>query len=318
MTTRLPEIPVFVATRTDDVPAGCARYAAVDGSVPGATATWDHHATGEPINLDAMPDRIAPTAFDGVGTTMADTDAVVAAAVVLLGGKAAVHPDALEALAAASHRCDHLVRHPAVSDEADRIGDELNRYVSGRIAAAPREQVSRVFGELAREIAEAIARGTPLPGLADSSAAEDRLAEELDRAGRIRISGPVGVVDLRGHGKVPPAPIYRRHRRPLGLFVEDHPSGGIRYTVGVNPFVPDAPTDLGPLLWALAAAEFAHGPPALSPDPVAGSENWGGRATVFGSPWNYGSRLEVEVVVGAMKHGLTGATRPDGSPASVA
>jgi len=69
--------------------------------------------------------------------------------------------------------------------------------------------------------------------------------------------------------------------------------------VGVNPLGPP-PDDLGPALARLAALEHAHGPPALLPRPGPGSENWGGRATVFGSPWNYGSRLQPEEVARAV------------------
>lgn len=64
----------------------------------------------------------------------------------------------------------------------------------------------------------------------------------------------------------------------------------------------------GPALRALARAEHAHGPPALAPDPVPGAENWGGRATVFGSPWNYGSRLEPAEVAGIVERALFGGS----------
>jgi len=50
-------------------------------------------------------------------------------------------------------------------------------------------------------------------------------------------------------------------------------------------------------LAALGAVEFSHGPPCLAPEPVPGSENWGGRQRVFGSPWNYGSRIVPSQVV---------------------
>ncbi|MFN7145631.1 MAG: hypothetical protein ACK4YP_17780, partial [Myxococcota bacterium] len=62
--------------------------------------------------------------------------------------------------------------------------------------------------------------------------------------------------------------------------------------------------DLVLVLAALAAAEFAHGPPARAPSATPGSENWGGRREVGGSPWNYGSRLGVEEVVGALRAAL--------------
>jgi hypothetical protein len=56
----------------------------------------------------------------------------------------------------------------------------------------------------------------------------------------------------------------------------------------------------------LATAEHAHGAPSVSSVPGPGSENWGGRATVFGSPWNYGSRLSVDEVMRWVGEGIEG------------
>ena len=75
-------LPCFVATRREDVPVGLVRYVSVDGSVPGAAVTWDHHVTGECINLDAMPETFDACGFDGVGTTLADLDAAASAVAV--------------------------------------------------------------------------------------------------------------------------------------------------------------------------------------------------------------------------------------------
>jgi hypothetical protein len=76
-----PPLTLFVATRREDIPAGVHRYASVDGSVPGAALVWDHHITGEPISLDALPATVSLANLDGLGTTLADTDAVIGAAV---------------------------------------------------------------------------------------------------------------------------------------------------------------------------------------------------------------------------------------------
>ena len=42
----------FVATHAAQIPADVTRFLSVDGSVPGAVVTWDHHVTGERVNLD--------------------------------------------------------------------------------------------------------------------------------------------------------------------------------------------------------------------------------------------------------------------------
>lgn len=296
---------VFVATSREEVPSGCRRYASVDGSVPGAVVTWDHHRTGEPINLDAMPDVVDVAGLDGVGTTLADTDALVSVVAVLLGGKARLPPGVRTVFEAASHRCDHLAAHPRVDRAADEAGLGLHRFVTEALGAAPREAVSGTFAGLCRDLAGVVREGRPLPRAADSGS-RSRDAERLDAEGRIRRREMVAVIDLRGRDPVPPDAIYARVGRPVGIFVADHRKGGVVYTVGVNPFVRNAPADLTPALAALARAEFSHGPPALAPTPLPGSENWGGRATVFGSPWNYGSRLAPDEVAAIVEAAIPG------------
>lgn len=287
-------IVVFVATRREDVPAGVSRYASVDGSVPGATVVWDHHVTGEPVSLDAMPEIVSLDGLDGLGTTLADTDAVVGAVIALLGGLARVPDARLPVLRAASFHCDHLRGAPGVTGEADRLGRGLHAYVS-RALAVPRSETSPVFARLVREVYDAITEGRALPFAEEPVAPVRPLREE----GRLTEHGPVALVDLRGLGEsIDPIACYAQHRCPVAVTVADHSKGGTRYTVGVNPHVADAPTDLRPALVAVARAEHAHGPPCRAVEPLPGNENWGGRATVFGSPWNYGSRLmPIEVVV---------------------
>jgi hypothetical protein len=295
---RLPALPIFVATRRADVPAACRRYLSVDGSVPGAALTWDHHVTGEPVNLGAMPARLDPAAFDGVGTTLADTDALASVVAVLFGGADALPPRARDALLAASWFCDHLVPHPALSPAANRTGRRLDRYVSAALARRATAPGSE-FARLCRLVARRIADGRPLPGRAGAPSAATLRA--LATSGRLRLVGDLLLADLRGlppGAAPPPLAVYRwRPAARLAVLVGDHRSGGPRYTVGRNPLSSRAPTDLTPLLAALAAAEFAHGPPALRPEARPGAENWGGRREVGGSPWNYGSRLSVDDVL---------------------
>jgi len=294
----LPPLPIFVATRRADVPAACRRYLSVDGSVPGAALTLDHHVTGEPVNLLAMPGRVDPAAFDGVGTTLADTDALASVVAVLLGGADAIPPRARDALLAASWFCDHLVPHPGLSAAANRAGRRLDRYVSAALARRPAARSSE-FARLCRLVARRIAAGRSLPGRAAGPAG--RTIQALTTSGRLRLVGDVLLADLRGlpPGAAPsPLAVYRwRPAARLAVLVGDHTTGGTRYTVGRNPLSARAPADLGPLLAALAAAEFAHGAPALRPEARPGAENWGGRREVGGSPWNYGSRLTVDDVL---------------------
>jgi hypothetical protein len=298
----LDNLVVFVATRSEEVPAACRRYASVDGSVPGATVTWDHHVTGEAINLDAMPAVIDAAELDGVGTTSPDTDALASVVGVLFGGKAGLPDRHRRALEAASYRCDHLRPHPTYGGDTDRLGRGLNAWVSARLAAE-RDPVARarVFASLCRKVAEAIAAGEDLPADTSSLHASVLAAERLDAEGRIRRLGRVAVVDLRDREPVAPEALYERVSCPVAVVVETHPAGGAKYTVGVDPCSAEAPATLARALAELATAEYRRGPPARAPEPVPGAENWGGRATVFGSPWNYGSRLEPDEVVAIVR-----------------
>lgn len=290
---------IFVATRPEDVPPECRRFLSVDGSVPGHAARFDHHVTGEPINLDALPPVIDPSRYDGVATTLADTDAVASVVAVLFGGPSALPPTVRAVLEAASHQCDHLAPHPAHDAETNRLGRGLLDWTAQRLGGPP-EQTSQRFAAVCREVADVVATGAPLP-YDDSFERQRERARALVAAGRVREVAGVALVDTRGEPGLDPLALYEHVATPVGVFLSDHARGGRRYAVGVNPLRTPRPADLGPALQALAAAEYAHGDPARRAEPGPESENWGGRATVFGSPWNYGSRLtpdEVATITG--------------------
>ena len=286
-------LTIFLATRAEQVPAGVRRFFSVDGSVPGAARCWDHHITGERINLDAMPDLIDPSGFDGVGTTLADVDALASVVAVLLGGKARIPAPYLALLEGASHWCDHLAPHPAHDAATNRLGRGFLDAVDEQLDRRDREEA---FRDACLDTVERIRKGEALP-YSDRWSEQQRIAEQLDREGRVVRGGRVALVDLREAPRVDPLAIYLRHSCPVAVTLGEHAQGGHRYTVGINPSVPGPLTDLSALLGALAAAEFAHGAPCLGAAPLPGNENWGGRATVFGSPWNYPSRLSPDEVV---------------------
>jgi hypothetical protein len=303
MTLRFGHLAVFVATRSEDVPPDCARYLSVDGSVPGAELTWDHHLSGERINLEAMPEEFDAADYQGVGTTLPDADALASVVAVLLGGKARLPAQARAILESASFWCDHLRAHPEHDPGINRLGRGLLDAIDGRIGSLRGAAATPVFARLAFELAAIAQQAKPFP-------CEDRWGAEIERAeravaeGRLVAYGPVMLVDLRGFGQVDPAALYAQHRCGVAVHVDRHDDGGPRYTVGTHPGVESSPVDLGPALQALARAEYTHGPPALSAHPSPSSENWGGRARVFGSPWNYGSRLTPEHVVALVRQAL--------------
>jgi len=307
------DLALFVATRTTDVPRGVTRYASVDGSVPGASVVWDHHVTGEPVSLDAMPARLSLDGLDGIGTTLADTDAIVGAAVAIRGGLEVVSHERLAILRAASWWCDHLRGAPEVTGELDRLGRGLHEHCAQRLAAVPRSETSAVFAALVRELVAALESGSLLPyaEMTASTLADLRTLRGPDGNARLVEHGatdrwPVALVDLRGLGEaLEPLHAYAQHACAVAVTVATHSKGGVRYTVGVNPHVDPLPDDLRPALVAVARAEHTHGAPCRGAEPIPGNENWGGRATVFGSPWNYGSRLAPDEVVALVREALS-------------
>ncbi len=292
---------IFTATRLEDVPAHVRRYVSVDGSVPGASWCLDHHVTGERINMDAMPETLDVSSHDGLCTTQADADAMASMVTVILGGKANLPPTARAVLECASHWCDHLGPHLGHSSVDNATGQGVWRAFNQALRGIKTPASGPQLGAFVLDLVQRIQTGLPWPNAPDAPDDAER-ATALKDQGRVTLHGQLALADLRGMERIPPQYIYALHRCPVGVTVHDHPQGRLQYTVGVNPNVADPAMDLRPALAALAAAEFAHGPPVLGKTPVAGNENWGGRAAVFGSPFNHGSRLaplEVLVTVAA-------------------
>jgi hypothetical protein len=296
-------LPVFTATRLEQVPAGMRSYLSVDGTVPGACRAYDHHVTGEPINLDAMPADVDTASIDAVCTTQADADAMASMVAVMFGGASRVPAAALCVLKSASWWCDHLVGHPALDDNANRLGLGLRGALAHALGDLHTPETGAPLQAFVHAAALAAAAGQALP-FAPEDTHELDVARKLDGEGRLLRVGRVAILDTRGVDRPRPEAVYRLHGCPVGLTFGQHRGGGLKYTVGVNPFVRPVVQDLRPALRAVAAAEFLLGPPVLGPLPEPGQENWGGRAAVFGSPWNHGSRLEPLMVAKLVEENL--------------
>lgn len=289
----------FVATRSVDVPPGLDAFASVDGSVPGALVTWDHHVTGERVNWDTLPAHYDTSVIRGIGTTSADTDAVASAVGVALGGTAHTPPPAAAVLRSASHWCDHLAADARLDAAVNRLGRGLHEWVTRRLQQY--DDRSRAFDVVVRELLDTIRADSELPFLQPPD--DDARAQVLLWEGLVVRRGAVALVDLTGQPPIQPLAVYAAHMAAVAVILDRGHPRGRHYTVGVNPLV-EHPADLRPALEALAVAEYAHGPPALTATPGPGTENWGGRATVFGSPWNYASRIEPDDVVFIVRKSL--------------
>ncbi len=266
----------FIATKSDEAPSG--RFISVDGSVPGATVTYDHHKSGERINLDAMPETVSIEGIDGVGTTMMDADAIVSAAVCVLGGIAAVPTQYVPVLRSASFWCDHLVGDPSQDEAANHVGLGLmasmknqgfaatkaiaSQKYAGDVRQLTNQDISPVFAELTTAMIDVIRAGESLPCdfayLATVDKHEETLRTPLaDGSSRVSINGSVALLNLRGLGYMDPLAQYRLHTCPVQVMYADGKPGepGLKYTVGVHPA--GAQPDLRSALAALQAAEAA-------------------------------------------------------------
>jgi len=270
----------------------------VDGPVRGADLLFDHHATGEAVNLLAIPDDVPMPGT--VATTMLDGDAAISAAVVILRGRGehraveAVWPPLYEA----AHYCDYLVPsgkhgdaeqaglglHCWLKERGFALGEVL-AWARGEWSAAPGEPrpstrtKSQVFGHLSQALVEGIHAGA-LP--CDFVYLERLKAMEQEaRAAVKRVDEAVTIVVPRGY--VDPMALYRVVDTDIVVITGDH-EGGVHYTLGVHPRAYGR-IDLRPVLTELDRRE----------------PGWGGRSNAGGSPLDVGSRLTLDEVIGVVR-----------------
>jgi hypothetical protein len=293
------DVDFFIGTT---LPA-CSRrpVIAVDGPVAGATLSFDHHATGESVNLLAIPD-LAPRPAT-IATTMLDTDAVISGAVVLL--RSSGDGDAVmrvwDILYEACTFCDHLVPsglHPA----AEQAGLGLHCWLKDRGFA-----MSEVFAWAAGEVTvTANGEVRPRPSPATRATVFERLALAIVAGIRrrslpadLRYLSHLGAMEadvrrairhvhdhvtvLRSEGYLEPLAIYRVVDTGLVVMQRDLPQGRWKYTVGVHPRS-TATFNLRPLLDELRKVEAG----------------WGGRSNVCGSPLGKGSSIALEQLLGIL------------------
>ncbi len=264
---------------------------AVDGPVQGADLCWDHHATGEPVNLLTIPDEVPPPGT--IATTMVDTDAVLSAAVVLLraAGQDAMVRRIWAPLYEAAHYCDWLGpsgQHP----DAEEVGlglhcwlkergmgvGEVLAWQAGELSGtdSPRPSArtrGRLFRMLTLAVVQAIHRGT-LPAdrlyLQRLRAMEARVHEAVERVeGQVTVLAPAGYLD--------PVAIYRVIDTDLMLLRTGPTQGPWRYTLGVHPRAYRR-IDLRRIFAALNRRE----------------PGWGGAANRGGAPVADGSRIPLD------------------------
>lgn len=140
----------------------------VDGSIKGYKS-YDHHITGEKINLDAMPKSISNIPKI-VCTTLLDTDAICSAVTVYFGGESNIDKKYIDIFRTASTYCDHLIPNDDFSQEINRKGLGFHLYLKekgfktlGKCDKINNDSKSDVFNDLCNEIIHLIKNGADLP-----------------------------------------------------------------------------------------------------------------------------------------------------------
>lgn len=299
----LSAVRFFVARQP---PAGTPRpVIGVDGPVRGADRLYDHHASGERVNLLALPAH--PPYPGSIGTTMLDGDAIISAAVLLL--RAMGEHDRVAAawpvLHEAAHWCDWLQPSGAYPDAA-RAGLGLHCWLKERgfglrevLALAhdstpavegpvPGHQASaatlgRAFRALTLALVNTARRGT----LPDDQAYLSRLDAmvELARAAITEVRGAVSAIAAGAY--IDPLALYQVLETDVCLQYRELPTGRAMYKLGVHPRA-YARVDLRVALQCLARRE----------------QGWGGRANAGGSPLGEGSALTRDAVIDAVNVSL--------------
>lgn len=267
----------------------------VDGPVQGADVCFDHHTTGERVNLLAVPEAVP---FPGtIATTMLDSDAIISAAVVLLRGKGensevrAVR----EALYEAAHYCDYLLPsgnypqaeeaglglHCWLKEKGFTLGEvrawavgELRPDGNKRLRPVPSQRTqSEVFRDLTLALVTAIQRGS----LPRDFTYMERLKEMEREAKRaiLRVEGNVTVLSPDRY--IDPLALYHVVDTDLVVIMGKLANGVFRYSIGVHPRAYSR-RDLRPVFDRLNTLE----------------PGWGGRANAGGSPFVNGSRISVD------------------------
>ena len=319
----MTDIDFFVGDRIPDDADIPRPVVTVDGEVVGEDVAFDHHRTGEGVNLDSLPtERIE---IGTIATSMIDTDSVVSAAVLLARQRGQVPSDALwAALRAACYYCDHLVAPPGCDEQASRQGlglhcwvkqmglawTEMDAWASGSVtvkdgwsrARPVRSHRSELYRRLARAVDCAINIGV----LPQDTAYLARLDAMRENGRRQVVDDDGRICMVSGDEYVDPLAMYAVTRAPVLVrrVVDDQTTPGhwtMRYTIGVSPHTTE---DLDATVLARELARI---------EPAPRDPSWGGRGNVIGSPRVGGTRLQPSQIWSAVDQWLT----PHGPPRPV-
>jgi len=92
-------------------------------------ATFDHHRSWEEINLDTVPEKVNSLEWKEIATHMLDSDFVISSAVILAWWKEQIQPEMLRILESASRYCDLLEDKTETDENIKKKGLWLHLYL---------------------------------------------------------------------------------------------------------------------------------------------------------------------------------------------
>jgi hypothetical protein len=209
----------------------------VDGSIEGYKA-YDHHKTGEKINLDAMPPIIQDIP-EVVATTQIDSDAICSAVVVYFGGERKIDTRYADVFRTASTFCDYLIPNEDFDKETNTRGLGLHLYMKekgikliNRFDEVGSKERSFVFDSLCRMLIEIIESGDELP---NDTSYLNRIEKQIKLAQTSIIHQDELLTAIYAKEFIDPIASYRVITTPLLVIKSDYKDGLFKYSVGVNP-----------------------------------------------------------------------------------
>ncbi len=309
-------------------PAEDKKVVEIDGRIADTRAkvlaSFDHHRSGNRVNLDDVPDKVHLSEVDELVTPMFDTDFLISAIVTRMGGKEAIKPTDLKVLYAASEWCDLLE-----SDEEDEdlkqkgLGlhlylkgkgfgllkakcEEKGEMANGRFNASD-ETMSEIANELGDELESALQNGT-LDDLQDMNYLQQKepMQQEWREANEGRRNDELMASVVLKEGEYID-PIFFMELLKGKLCITSTESDktdeeGRRiynYTVSLKPSSYEE-IDLRPLIDEMNKQDPNVIKQAEGGVPESEQKRWGGREVVFGAPFGIHSALspdEVEQIV---------------------
>ncbi len=295
----------------------------IDGKIASSHASiiavFDHHRTGARVNLDEVPNIVSDEVLnsDEYVTPMFDTDYLISAIVLRMGGKEKIEPEILKILYSASEWCDYLESSES-SEDIKQKGLGLHLYLKNKGFS--------LMKELCEKKGETTPEGRSVPSDATMTEIANNLGDELENAiknntldkmqdtkylqkgsamkerwqeANVRNDELMATVVLKKGEFIDPLFTYELVKGKLMITAIEmtEEAGGklYQYTIGLKPSSYEE-LDLRPLIEVMNSADSNVIQQEQAGVPTNEQKRWGGRAAAFGSPFKIHSSLSPDEV----------------------